>query len=316
MAVQFNRYCRVIISKNDGKGDDLGQLKVEFKVGKDNQQALNQAEIKIYNLSKESVTKYKAKEYTRVVLEAGYQENWGVIFDGEIRQAKDAFLNGVDRVFQILAADGDSAYHNSIVYTTIAAGANFNTVANAAIASMGKYGVKAGTVDIKNNKPLPRGKVLFGKAKDILRGVATNENTTYSIQDGRVQLIPRNHALNGKAVVINSETGMIGTAEQTTDGIKVRALINPLLAVGGLVKINNDALLAGRLAFVSEADKQKKLAPISVDGVYKIIKIEYVGDTRGNDWYNDMILWDVGSNPPQSKKTTKKPSKKAKKDEE
>ena len=75
MAVQFNRYCRVIISKNDGKGDDLGQLKVEFKVGKDNQQALNQAEIKIYNLSKESVTKYKAKEYTRVVLEAGYQEN-------------------------------------------------------------------------------------------------------------------------------------------------------------------------------------------------------------------------------------------------
>ena len=63
------------------------------------------------------------KEFTRVVLQAGYEGNYGVIFHGNLVRAKWGKSGGVDTVLNLTAADGDQAYNFAVVNTTLPKGA-------------------------------------------------------------------------------------------------------------------------------------------------------------------------------------------------
>ena len=77
-------------------------------------------------------------------------------------------------------------------------------------------------------------------------------------------------------VSLSPSGGLIGTPEQTEDGIKARCLLNPLLNLNKLVHIDNDNV------------QQVKDGSGLWTGVYKIIAIKHTGDTRGQDWYTDF----------------------------
>ncbi len=54
----------------------------------------------------------------------------------------------------------------------------------------------------------------------------------------QVTMIPRQGSRPGGAVVLNSDSGLIGMPTQTTDGIFARCLINPSIKRGSQVQIN------------------------------------------------------------------------------
>ena len=284
MNAQWLRACSLTVGKGSA-GLELGALRVVFATRKGDVETPNSAEIRVYNLSAGTANRIR-REFTRVVLQAGYQDNIGTIFDGTIRQVRTGRENGTDTWLEIIAADGDAAYNFATVNTTLAAGSKPADRVAVAQAAMAEKGAGAGYTPDLGGQALPRGKVMYGMARQHMRNEAETTDTTWSIQDGKVQMLPRAGYLPGAAVVLTHETGLVGTPEQTQDGIRVRCLLNPRLRIGGRIKLDNASVLRAKTDLKASA-----LLPPSLDhdGIYRILTVEFRGDTRGNDWYADMV---------------------------
>jgi len=295
---QFLRKCTLLISDNEGEGLDLSQLRIKFSVKRSDTQTPNMAEIRIYNLEEETANLIK-KEFSKVILQAGYESNFGVIFQGNIKQVYSGRENATDTFLDIIAGDGDLAYNFAIVNTTLAAGVGQSDQINAAISSMNDKGVSAGNVSNSSNVKLPRGKVMFGMARDYLKQSAETTNTTWSIQDGKVQFVPVASYLSGEAVVLTAKTGMIGTPVQTNEGVNIKCLLNPKLKIGGRVQLDNENIARLKINLLVPGSPANIPAPITDDGVYYVLIIEYQGDTRGQEWYSTItcLNLDVTANP-------------------
>ena len=107
-AKQFIRHCTLVVAGTSGEGLDLSQMRIGFDVKKTDAQTPNTAEIVVFNLSANTVKQIR-KEFTRVILQAGYGENFGVIFDGNIKELVSG-KEGTDTTLSISAGDGDRAY--------------------------------------------------------------------------------------------------------------------------------------------------------------------------------------------------------------
>jgi hypothetical protein len=295
--VQYLRKCNLVVAGEDGKGLDLSGLRITFKVKKTDAETPNTAEMRVYNLSKETVQKFK-KEYTRIILQAGYESNYGVLFDGNIKQVKLGREGNTDNYIDIAAGDGDNAYNYATVNTTLASGAKQEDQVNAATKSMETQGAGKGSIDNLGDGKLPRGKVMYGMARDYIRQSAAASGTSWSIQDGKVTMIKTRGLLPGQAVLLNSKTGLVGVPEQTNDGIEAKCLLNPLLKIGSAVKINERDIQQVILPDTSKDDAANSPAALSVDGIYKVYTLEHTGDTRGNDWYSVLKLLDVDASAP------------------
>lgn len=286
MSDQYLRKCQLVV----GSGSeliDLSTLRIVFKVKQWDIQTPNYAIIRVYNLSDETSQKIQ-KEFSSVSLQAGYQDgNYGLIFIGSIKQVKRGREDQVNTYLDILAADADQTYNFGVVNISLAAGSTPTDHVTAIAKAMG---LQVGYVDGLPKTALPRGKVIYGMGRDHLRRIVTSAGASYSIQDGKLQIIPLTGYLPGTAVVLTSKTGMIGMPEQTQDGIKVQCLLNPKIKIGTRLQIDNasiqraakDPSLQGELAF-------NFLPAISDDGFYRVLVHEYEGDTRGNPWYSNII---------------------------
>lgn len=279
------------IAAADGTGLDLSNMHIRFQVFQNDEASPSNAVIRVYNLAPSTIKRVQG-EFDRVVLQAGYESSaFGVIFDGSIKQYRVGKENATDTYLDILAADGDVGFNFGMLNATVAAGAKVKAQVDAAIAAMG---LKNGyTLSLSGTETL-RGKVLFGMARDLLSDIARSQKSTWSIQNGAVQIIPLDGYLPGEAVVLNSLTGMIGLPELTDQGVRVKTLLNPILAIGGLIKIDNATLNKTVQAnpkdptvFNQYAGLARRAAE-SADGLYRVYVIEYMGDNRGQEWYSDI----------------------------
>ncbi len=303
-AMSGNLYMRkaTLLLVQGDKALDLSEMHFRFKTVQEDAESPGNCEIRIWNLSEKTIKAIRG-EYSRVVLQAGYEEApFGVIFDGTIKQYRiGREPDGVNTYLDILAADGDEAYNFAYCSRTLARGSSPGDRIAAAVAAMSSKGVTGGDVLIPSTGGiLPRGKVLFGMAKAIIRSEVQTLQSSWSIQNGRVQVIPLSGYLPGEAVVLNSLSGLIGRPEQTIDGVRARCLINPRIRIGGLIKIDNKSINqivqanpdAAPLAYNQYAGLQQ-LATVTEDGIYRVYVAEHQGDTRGQEWYTDLICLTV-----------------------
>lgn len=285
---QYLRSCTLVVSGLDGEGLDLSALHIQFEVKQWDIQTPNSAIIRVWNL-KADTSKRIEKEFTRVTLQAGYEgADTGVIFDGTIVYIRRGRENATDTYLDIFAADGDAAYNFAVVNASLAAGSKPEDRLKAITEAMEKYGVTQGAVPEGGlgGSELPRGKVMFGPARDQMRDLAESTLTTWSIQNGQVNVIERGGYLPDEAVVLNSKTGMIGLPTQTEDGINVRCLLNPKIKVAGRVQIDNASI---QRATVSLQYTAINFFPsVTDDGFYRVIVVDHTGDNRGQDWYSDL----------------------------
>lgn len=298
--IQYRRKLDVIVSKKSGDGINLSNLRCVFKVKKADSQTPNAAEIKIYNLENETVNQIR-KEFTGVILQGGYESNFGVFFRGNIKQTKIGKENGTDTYLIIYAGDGDEAYNFAVVNKTLAPGATYQDQVQAAMAPMESKGVSSGYMAPLGSTGLPRGKVMFGQSKKYLQQAAKSSNTTWSIQDQKLQFVPMTSYLPNEVVVLNSATGLIGAPQETNEGLSVRCLLNPLIKVGGRIKLDQDDINAGKLgSSIKKPSKKGQKNKISTDGdgVYRVLVVEYDGDTRDTAWYADLVCLNVNQSAP------------------
>jgi hypothetical protein len=295
MTDQFGRKATLIILPPDSdQGLDLSEMHFRFSVRQSDVQSPNNAVIRVHNLSSSTSQKVQ-KEFTKVVLQAGYDDNFAIVFQGSIKQARRGKSSATDSYLDILAADGDLAYNFAVVRQSIAAGSTFADQYNALLKAMQERGVTPGYTDPIAGPVRVRGKVMYGMARDGLRQLSDTVGMGWSIQNGKVQMIFRNGYMPNEAVVINSRTGMIGIPEQSEDGIRVTTLLNPMLKIGTLVELNEADInritntdASSPVPFDRYVGLQL-LAPVAPgDGLYRLYVVEHEGDTRGQSWYSHL----------------------------
>jgi hypothetical protein len=180
----FLRKCTLLLVEGD-KALDLSELRITFKVEADSEQSPNNAAIRVYNLSADTVRKIKG-EYSRVVLQAGYEEaNFGVVFDGTIKQYREGREDAKTTYLDILAADGDIAYNYAVCRRTVPAGTRPQARMDAVIDTLKAYKVDPGHISAATGGVLPRGKVLFGMARVLLRQQTQAIGATWNISNGQ-----------------------------------------------------------------------------------------------------------------------------------
>jgi hypothetical protein len=293
--LQYLRKASLIVAENVGQGLDLSQLRFTFLTRAMDVQTPNALYVRVFNLSEATVRAIinpptGGPQYRRVIAQAGYEQgNYGIIFDGSIKQVRTGRVDAIDTFLDIFAADGDIIYNNATINQSLAAGSTPEQRLQAMVGAFDR--AQPGTTvayapEVPLGPVLPRGKVLFGLAREYMRDFAVTANAAWSIQNGQVVVIPQTSYRPGDAVVLSSVSGMIGMPEQTDNGIRVLSLLNPKLLPGVLVKIDNKSIIPGAINLQYTAINN--FASISNDGIYKIIVSEHKGDTRGNPWYTEL----------------------------
>jgi hypothetical protein len=301
---QFGRRFSLVVGSNSGgPALDLSLMHVHFSTRKSVIQTPNIMECRIWNLAGATVKTLTSQqngelEFNSVVLQAGYDNGaYGVIFSGQVRYFRTGRENPTDTFLEIYAADGDKAYNYAVVNATLPPGSKQSAAANQINTAMSGMGVNPGNMPPPDTGvTYPRGKAMYGMAREYARRLGYNAASQWSIQEGEQQFLPRTGTLPGDVVVVNSATGMVGIPVQTVYGIEVTMLINPNVKYGTVLKINNKDIQTATLDLSIAGDVQNSLnqlgpSYLNADGLYKVIAGEYTGDTRGQPWF--LKVWCV-----------------------
>lgn len=203
------------IVKSGGVTIDSDDLDIEFSIPFDDDIVPNEAEICVFNLSKNTIAQLKTNAV--ITVEAGYNDDTGVIFSGRISQVKTKREGCDDRTI-IKAIDKEDFDNDSVQSLTY------------------KKGVKASYIlkDLISKLKLPV--AMFQVAKDITMKEATNIDgaladsikeysemcgaVTY-INGGKVYTRPQSKAI-GAHFEINEDTGLIGSPEEFEETVTNR----------------------------------------------------------------------------------------------
>lgn len=301
---QYLRKASLIVGADNGNAVDLSALRFAFAVRRGDIQTPNSADIRVYNPAPNTLTAIR-EEFTRVVLQAGYDGNFGVIFDGQIKQVRRGRESQTDTYVDITAADGDSAYNFSAMSVSLPAGTGNRDSVGQVLRAMSEFRIKRGYIprDLPDNARV-RGKVMYGMCRDEMRKIAANTDTSWSIQDGALDMIPLTAYKPGDIPVLNSATGVVGLPEQTQDGIRLKVLLNPNLKIGQAVKLDNDAIQRFRynLAVKQQPvnDRSMRSNKLNEDGLYYVMVADHQGDTRGQMWMTELTCLAINADVPPS----------------
>ncbi|MBP1015756.1 hypothetical protein J8628_02380 [Serratia fonticola] len=295
MSTNWMRKCSLIVANDAGDGLELSGLKISFNISRPDISYPATGMFKIYNLSRDTNNRIRRNEFTQIRFSAGYQDNFGLIFSGQIQYSYTGRENPTDTYIVIQTADADQAHNYGVINTTLAAGYTQQDIHTALMKPIGVYDIVAGATPEFANTKAPRGKPMFGMHRDEVSGLAAQCRATWRYENGRLQMVPENTYL-ADAIVLNAQTGLIGMPEQTINGgINVRCLINPNIQLDTLIRLDNKSInLVGlssqEIATGSTAGASlQQPAVLDMDGDYIAKNISYYGDTRGNEWYMDII---------------------------
>lgn len=288
--IQYLRKVTLLVEDAGGQALDLSELRIKFSVKQSTAQTPNAAEIRVYNLAPDTAVAVRS-QFKRVILQAGYDSNFGEIFVGNIKQVIIGRESATDTFIDIIAGDGELAYNHAVVVSTIAKGSDQNAVIQACIKATTPLGVTGGgNSTVAGTQKRPRGKVLFGNARNFLRGVAKTTQCTWSIQNEQITFVKSSGYLPGVAVLLTASTGMIGTPQQTTQGVNVKALLNPYIRINGRIKLDNKTVELVKVDLTLKPGNATNTAPpLPSNGIYVVIAAEHNGDTRGVEWYTTII---------------------------
>jgi len=317
---QFLRRASLIVQNVSGNGIELGALRFRFFVRASDFSAPNILEARVYNLSNTTVSKIigqgsgtfnpnaSSAALSKVTVQAGYQQGrYAVIFQGDVKLYRVGRESNIDTYLDILAGDGDIAHNYAVVNTTLPSaeegGSTKGDELDTSIQALKDQGAQGGYVfnsGLYTVEPNLRSRPMFGMAKAYMNSTTTQTDTSWSIQNGQIVVLERKGYLPSDTLNINVSTGMIGQPEQTSEGIKVRILLNPSLKVGQLIRINNGDVnqTVLREAFGPAFGQQQFVAPLSADGTYRVLVVDHHGDTRGNQWYSDLTCLAFDSSAP------------------
>lgn len=247
----------------------IGQIRVErlriaFNVTKTAKPEPNKASIKVYNLSEEHRGYLSELSASGVdtQLEAGYRAGTSIIYRGSLQRVF-TMRDKADLVTTLETADGVKQVQQSRVSVSVQKGAtNKDVLAKVARA----VGVSDGNLPdalakLGGASVFLNGAVFFGSAADEMTRLCRSLDLTWSIQDGKLQVLARGAAVEGVAIRLSKDSGLINEPSIDPKGkLQGSMLIQPDVFPGRLVKLEGER----------------------VKGNFKLDQTVHQGDTRAN----------------------------------
>jgi hypothetical protein len=251
------------------------QFKIVFNVSIDFGGFNTYMDLSIYNLSNESEALLLTKD-TTIALRAGYDDTIDTIFNGKIFNAfKDR--QGPSTLIRIIARGGTS-FDKKTVNLTLGDNAPVIDVIKASAEATG-YPIVIDDSQFSDVAPYTRGFVLSGDPWLKLDNLAQLHNFSYVIDNDSIVIVHKDSFRIGEPVEVSERTGMEGIPEISEVGCNVTTRLNPKLKIGGRIDIKSQfrTITFSNVYYVD--------VPASAGvGVYRIFKLEYSGDSWGNDW--------------------------------
>ncbi|WP_435927457.1 hypothetical protein [Dryocola sp. BD613] len=335
MSQNWLRHFELQLLRTDGGGIKLSGFKATFKVEWFIGTAPKVAELKIYNLALNTANKIIDKEFSKIRLFAGYDgltpvvnesevgviheispddpgqrggRNYGLIFSGDIRITLAGSDGTPDTWLLVQAIDGHEAISYATISATLARGYTVKDMYDLALAGLKPYNITGGTLPDFPTTIFPRGYTFHGKVSSYLTQIATLCNASWELLDDRLEMYGKDHVVH-PPVPLNTANGLTGMPQSTTGaGVNAKCLINPNIRLKGQILLN-ESLLHQAVPDLKKLTNRSFSPGKSKDGVYEIYGITYYGDTRGNDWYMDLMCQATGSKDPAGEGSQTKKSR-------
>lgn len=305
----FGRKWKITVIKANGEEawkvadstDSKTALKCTFYIEQNGFQTPWYSEVSIYNLGAKTMNDMIMacnEEGASVNIEAGYKNGkYGTIFSGKIFQPLFDRQNVVDYVLTLSCIDGLGLLTGNLCSASLKAGYDYALqIATMAKNSMTPISIaENGITPSLDSKKAPRGKTFFDVPHDILRDITKDNNASFWIGDNQLNVSKLDDKYEGEAQVYSATTGLIGTPQQTTNGVSFRVLLNPELKVKRPLMV---VKLDTKLIQQQKLKQGSVVSPLDKDGYYKIIKVTHIGDTRGNEWYTNLLGVNMIGNVP------------------
>ena len=284
MSILFDRQLQVIIGDGSEGISFDGEFKINGTVTRDIRASEPDAlDITIYNLSSASRTLFQ--EHGKYIsVKCGYGTKSVVVFAGDIQQA-DSIRNGTEWKTHVIAGDGAKSIAQSKMSKTYKEGTRLKDILTDAAESMGTS--LNMVLDDFQKKKIKKPKVVHKQTRATLDQLKKAYDFDWSIQNGKLVIVPRGKFTNEEPYLISVDTGMIGGIDffnegKSTDtaseyngiGVKFKSLMLPDLLPGMQVIVQSPSLEGqiGSHVFVTQGEKK-------VQGLYTVRNIVHTFDT-------------------------------------
>ena len=301
MSKFFGRQYRVEIgSEETGKKvwdsrDSRDPLQLRFLIDTSFGGAYSTMQLSIFNVNKESIG--QVMEADRVVLQAGYQDAFGVIFDGTIANL-NAPKQGVNRILDVFCWSGLDRVQQKPATVSFAPDTSYFEI------------VDHIATDLFSKKPRYVGfsddfKEAMGKATDgynalqphstLLDKLGDDFGFDWLIEGDTVLLFENGKHRDGEPYLISPETGLVGGVALTWQGADVEMKLDPTIQIGDRVKVQSQAtsINFSSIYQVNLPEEKKVIG----DGVFVVKAMRRQGDFYGqNTWTSELTCWREGEN--------------------
>ncbi len=250
-------------------------LRVQFSITKSLESTPNSCTATIYNLSKATRAELQ-RPRVQVRLDVGYDGGLARLFTGDLHDSPSE-LQGVDMETKLLLGDGVRAYRNARVSRSFKAGTDARTAFKEVANSMGLR--VPSNIDEAEAlaTQFSSGVTLSGPSQEEMTRITKAAGySSWSIQDGQLQLLADDATLANEAILVSVETGMLGVPSFGTpakDGKPAPLTVRKLIDPGALPAPGKRIVVRSR-----EIN----------DAVFKVTRVTHVGDTHGEDWHSEM----------------------------
>lgn len=276
----LGRKVEVLIGDERGEGLRFDErFRVSFDLTKTLEPDGSTGVVQIYNPSNATRDRL-VKDAQFIVINAGYDGSpLEELFSGDVvrsvyvHERPDTFLE-----FEMV--DAARALRDSRIALAFAAGTPIQLVLDAVL---NRLDLPVEPSGFQVDGIYQQGIAFSGRARDALNKVTAKAGVTWSIQDGRVQLLrPDDPEVTG-AVRLTPQTGLIASPEKLDDreseteankgpGYIIQSLLNPKIRPGSRLLLSAEG--------IEEAE-------------FIIDAVSHTGDIRGNDWRTEAEVYEA-----------------------
>ena len=257
----------------------IEKMRVKFSIKKSLGKSPNPALVTITNLAKATRGALE-KLPLYAILRAGHDDQLYPLFAGNVTYGRSD-LKSPDWETKLQVGDGSRAFSHAFLSKAYDNPVKVNQVVADCAETMGLRFPPELYAAIALQTNMTLGYSAHGYVRDMLSKVLSPFGYSWSIQDGRLQVLKSGQPNARTPWEINVEAGMIGSPEGSVphkpgkpSELTVKCLLFPQLTPGDTVRITSRALEGA---------------------LFRINDVEHKGDTEGKDWETVLKCVPLGS---------------------
>lgn len=240
-------FGRVAIVESGGIKINSADLDMEFNIPFDDGTEANEAEIKIYNLSKTTVTAFKYNQ--KITVTAGYGNDTGIIFSGYISKITTKY-SGVDKITTINAIDSMELKERKIESVSYAKGTKASYILKDLIK---KINLPLAVFETRKDHTYTDTVTVDGELMNNIKKYAEVCGVSAYVLKSKIYI---RHIKNGDNInfIVCEDTGLLGSPEEFTEeenikedsdeavimtGYKIKMLLQHRMTTAAIIKLKS-----------------------------------------------------------------------------